>query len=79
VYNLQYVGHDLFYFHQINLNNYKYVFEIQFSKYTVSEVRFYFEISVRVYRNTWRHIPEKSYVIITSEAADAKHRQAWRS
>jgi len=42
----------------------------------VSEVRFYFEISLRVYRNTWRHIPEKSYVIITTGAAGAKHRHA---
>jgi hypothetical protein len=41
----------------------------------VIEMRFYFEISVRVCRNTWRHIPEKSYVITTTGVAVAKHRQ----
>ena len=42
----------------------------------MSEVRFYCEISVRVCRNTWRHIQEKSYVTITNGVAVAKHRQA---
>jgi len=42
----------------------------------VSELRFYFEILARVYRNTWRHIRENGYAIITTGSADAKHRQA---